>query len=142
MQNVSASFSWILTCYIIQCYKALLENRCIQIFLFPTYHSRMEQNWYENKKIRSFLSFKNSLLKIGQLTAKPTYNIYNPNDMKFLTRLRLALSHHFFLHCHHLTNMHATLLDDLQSVDINIPSFADNELVDLLLYGSPNFNFN
>ena len=41
----------------------------------------------------SFLPFKNSLLKIGLLTAKPTYNIHNPIGLKFLTRLRLELSH-------------------------------------------------
>ena len=39
-------------------------------------------------------------------------------------------------------NIHATLLDHLESVDINIPIFLDNELVDLLLYGSPNFKSN
>ena len=122
------------------------------------------------KRSKSFLSFKNSLLKIGQPTAKPTYNNHNPIGLKFLIRLRLGLSHlnehkfkhnfqdcanplcscsleieshsHFFLHCHHFTNIHATLLDVLQSVDRNISSFSDNKLVDLLLYGSPNFNLN
>ena len=118
----------------------------------------------------SFLSFKNSLLKIGQPTAKPTYNIQNPISWKFLTRLRLELSHlnkhkfkhnfqdcvntlcscslkieplsHFFLHCNHFTNIRANLLDDLQSVDIKFLSFSDNDLGDLFLYGSPNFNLN
>ena len=113
-------------------------------------------------------TIKNSLLKIGWPTAKPTYNIHNPIDLKFLTRLRLRVSHlnkhkfeynfqdcvnplcscsleieslsYFFLHCHHFTNIRATLLDDSQSVDINILSFSDNDLVDFLLYGSPNFN--
>ena len=32
------------------------------------------------------------LLKIGQLTPKPVYNIVDPNDLKLLTRLRLGLS--------------------------------------------------
>ena len=53
----------------------------------------MEQTLYENKKTRIFLSFKNSLLKIGRPTAKPTYNIHNPIGLKFLTRLRPGLSH-------------------------------------------------
>ena len=116
------------------------------------------------------MSFKNSLQKIGQATAKPTYKIHNPIGLKFLNRLRLGLSHlnehkfkhdfqdcinplcscslgieslsHFFLHCHCFTNICATFLDDLQPVDRNIPSFSDNELVDLLLYRSPNFNVN
>ena len=36
-----------------------------------------------------------------------------------------------------------TLLDDLQSVDINILSFSNDELlVDLLVSGSPKFNSN
>ena len=80
------------------------------------------------RRSESFLSFKNSLLKTGRATSKPTYNIHNPIGLKFLTRLRLGLSHlnerkfkhnfqdcvkplcscsleieslfHFFLHCH------------------------------------------
>ena len=122
------------------------------------------------RRSESFLSFKHFLLKIGQPTAKPTYNIHNPIDLKFLTRLRLGLSHlnehkfkqnfhdcvnplcscsleieslsHLFLQCHNFTNIRATLLVDLQSVDRSIISFPDNELVDLLLYGTPNFNLN
>ena len=122
------------------------------------------------RRSESFLSFKHFLLKIGQPTAKPTYNIHNPIGLKFITRLRLGLSHlnehkfkhnfqdcvnplcscsleieslsHLFLHCHNFTKIHATLLDDLQSVDRSIISFPDNELVDLLLYGTPNFNLN
>ena len=125
---------------------------------------------FSSRRGQSFLSFKNSFLKIGRPTAKPTYNIPNPIGLKFLIRLRLGLSHfnehkfkhnsqdcvnplcwcsleietlsHFFLHCHHFTNICATLLDDLQSVDRNIPSFSNNELVNLLLYGSPNFQLN
>ena len=34
-----------------------LQNRCIQIFLFPTYHSRMEKTCYANKKIKIFFVF-------------------------------------------------------------------------------------
>ena len=103
------------------------------------------------RRSESFLSFKIFLLKIGRPNAKPTYNIDNPIGLNFLTSLRLGLSHlnehkfkhnfqdcvnplclcsleidslsHFFLHCHHFTNIRATLLDDLQSVDRNIPSF-------------------
>ena len=115
----------------------------------------------------SFLSFKNSLLKAGWPTAEPSYN--NPTGLKFLTRLRLVLSHlnrhkfkhnfqncvnllwfcsfeieslsHFFLHCHQIIDICAAFLDDLQSVDINIPGFSSNEFMDLLFYESPNFNF-
>ena len=83
------------------------------------------------RRSESFLCFENYLLKIGWPTAKPTDNIYNPIGWKFLTRLKLGLNNHkfkhyfqefvsplcsssleieslfhFFLHCHHFTNMH------------------------------------
>ena len=38
-----------------------------------------------------------------------------------------------------ITSQSFNPLDDLQSVDINIPNFSDHEFVDLLLCGSPNF---
>ena len=41
----------------------------------------------------SFLTFENSLLKIGWPTAQPTYNFRNSIGVKFLNRLRLGLSH-------------------------------------------------
>ena len=53
------------------------------------------------RRSESFLSFKNSLLKIGRPIAKPTYNIHKPIGLKFLTRLRPGLSHlneHKFKH--------------------------------------------
>ena len=137
---------------------------------FPHTISEWNKLDMQIRRSESFLSFKNCLLKIGRPTAKPTHNIHNPISLKFLTSLRLGLRQlnkhkfkhnfqdcvntlsscsleieslsYFFLHCHHFTNIHATLLDVLQSVDRNISSFSDNKLVDLLLYGSPNFNLN
>ena len=47
---------------------------------------------------------------------------------------------HFFLHCHYFTNIHSTLFSELQSVGANIAKFSDNDIVDLLLYGSPKFD--
>ena len=97
------------------------------------------------------MPFEKSLLKIGQLTAKPTFNIHSPVGLRLLTRLQFKLSDinrhkfkhnfqdcvnplclcsleieslsHFFLHFRHFLNMYATVLDDLQLVDINIPNF-------------------
>ena len=99
----------------------------------------------------------------------PTYGIHKPIGLKFLTRLRLGPIHlnehklkhnfkdcvnplcsfsldiesyHFFLNCHYFTNTRATLFEDLKSIDLNFPSFPDSEIVGLLLYGSPKFDFN
>ena len=130
----------------------------------------MEKTWYAYKKIRLFFVPSNPLLKVRRATAKPAYDNHNPIDLKFLTKLRLGLSQlnehkfkhnfqdcvnslwscnleieslsHFFLHCHHSTNIGATLLDDLESVDINISSFSENQLVNLILHGIPSFNSN
>ena len=65
----------------------------IKYFYFP--HTILECNKLDMYIGRSecLLSFKNSLLKIGQPTAKPTYNIYNPIGLKFFTRVRPGLSH-------------------------------------------------
>ena len=110
-----------------------------------------------------------ALLKIGRRAPKPVYNILDPNGLKLLNRLRLGLSHlnehkfnhnfkecvnplcscclqvesvsHFFLHCHYFTDIRKTLFNELQSVDENILNQSDNEMVELLLYGSNKFKF-
>ena len=120
------------------------------------------------RKSESLRYFRNASLKIGRPTAKPIYNIHNPIGLKLFTRLRLGLSHlnehkfkhnfqdcinpfcmcslvieslsHLFLHCHYFTNIRSTLFSELQSVDANIAKFSDNEIADLLLYGSSKFD--
>ena len=80
------------------------------------------------RNAKSFLIFRNSLLKIGRPMQNSIYNIHDPVGIKYLTRLRLGLSHlnehkfrhnfqdclnplcscslevettnHYFLHCH------------------------------------------
>ena len=93
----------------------------------------------------TLLTFWNSLLKIGWTAPKSVCNLYNPSGLKFLTRLRLGLSHlnehkfnhnfkdsvnhlyscslevesvlNFFLRCHYFADIHKTLFHELQSVD-------------------------
>ena len=57
-------------------------------------------------KAKSLLSFKNALLKTGQLVSSPFFNIYNPVGLKLLTRLQVGLCHlsehkfkHYFSNC-------------------------------------------
>ena len=115
------------------------------------------------------MSFRNSLLTIGQPNPKPVNNIHYPTGLKLLTRLRLGLSHlhenkfnhnlrdrvnplcscslevesssHFFLHCHYHIDIWKTLFHELQSVDEKILNQYDNEIVKLLLYNSKKCNF-
>ena len=141
-------------------------NPFIYSFFSPTI---LEWNKLDKKIRQSSTlpTFRNSLLKIGRPAPKPVYNIHNPNGLKLLTRMRLGLSHlnehkfdqnskecvnplcsrslevesvsHFFLHCHYFIVIRKTLFHELQSVDKNILNQSDNEIAELLFYGSAKF---
>ena len=117
-------------------------------FYFPSLILKWNDLDIKIRKANSLLSFKKSLLRVGRPTAMPTYGIHNPVGLKFLTRLRLGLSHlnehkfkhnckdcvnpscscsleiesssHFCLHCHYFTNIRSTPLNNLKSIDVNI----------------------
>ena len=103
----------------------------------------------------------------GRPLPNPVYNIHNPVGLKYLTRLRLELSHlnahkfkhsfqdcinplcscslepesnaHFFLHCRHYTLLRADLMNDLKLVDENILRLSENSFVQLLLFGDQKY---
>ena len=112
-----------------------------------------------------FLIFRNSLLKIGRQMQNSIYNIHNPVGIKYLTRLRLSLSHlnehkfrhifqeclnplcscnleveatnHYFLHCHYYNDIRKTFLDTVkETTNICLSDFSDETLINLLLYGN------
>ena len=110
------------------------------------------------------------MLKICRPSVEHIFNIHNPVGLKFLTRLRLCLSHlhchrftqkfsncinpcvHavrklnrcsiFFLLCHYFTNNFSTLLDKLAGVDWNILTLSDDEIGEVLPYSSSKYNMN
>ena len=116
------------------------------------------------------MTFRNALIKIERTIPEPIHNVYNPVALKLLTKLRLGLSHlnqhkfnhnfqdclnplcscslevesvsHFFLHCHYYSSIRSTLLNELQSIDINLLNQEDDIVVEVLLYGSTKFNTN
>ena len=116
------------------------------------------------------MTFRSALTKIGRPIPKRIYNVHNPVGLKLLTRLRLGLSHlnqhkfdhnfqdclnplcscglevesvsHFFLGCHYYLNIRSTILNELQSIDINLLNQEDNIVAEFLLYGSTKFNTN
>ena len=114
---------------------------------------------------KSFLIFRNSFLKIERPMQNSIYNIHDPVGIKYLTRLRLGLSHlnehkfrhnfqdclnplcscslevkttnHYFLHCHYYNDIRKTLLDTVKEItNICLSDFSDETLVNLLLYGN------
>ena len=122
------------------------------------------------RNAKSFLIFRNSLLKIGRPIQNPIYSIHDPMGIKYLTRLRLGLSHlkdhkfkhnfqdclnplcpcslevestiHYFLRCHYYNDIHKTLLDTVKKItNISVSNLRDEYLVNLLLYGNPSSSF-
>ena len=122
-----------------------------------------------SRNAKSLLIFKNSLLKIGRPIQNSMFKIHDPLGIKFLTRLRLGLSHlnehrfkynfqdclnpscscslevesitRFFLHCHHFNQFCQILLDSVKRIVNGISILTDDALVNLLLCGSQNYNF-
>ena len=111
---------------------------------------------------KSFLIFRKSLLKIGRPTQISVFNIYDPVGIKYLTRLKLGLSHlnehkfrhnfqdclntlcscslavettnHYFLHFHYYNDIRKTLLDTVNEITKKyLSDFSDETLVNLLL---------
>ena len=106
------------------------------------------------RNAKSFLIFRNSLLKLGRPIQNPIYNINDPVRIKYLTRLRLGLSHlndhkfrhnfqdclnplcpcsfevestiHYFLHCQYYNDIRKTLLDTVKKItNISISNHSD-----------------
>ena len=96
--------------------------------------------------------FKSKLLAFIQPVQRSIYNVFNPQGLKFLTRLRLGLSHlnehrfrynfkdcinplyscsleventlHFFLHCHHYSTFRMGLMNKVNQIDENFSYFT------------------
>ena len=118
------------------------------------------------QNIKSFQIFSNLLLKIGSPIQNSILNVHDPVGIKYLTRLRLGLSHlnehkfrhnfkdclnplcscslevetviHYFLHCHYYNIIQRTLLDTANEIiNKNLSDLSEQTLVNLLLYGNP-----
>ena len=98
-------------------------------------------DWFKlDENIRnseSIAIFKSRLLSFIRPVQSNIYHIFDPKGLKFLTRLRLGLSHlnehkfrhnfvetedssHYFLHCQHLFNHRIDLMNSVKSVIINL----------------------
>ena len=116
---------------------------------------------------QSLQVFKKALLDLIRPKQKPIFNIFDPIGLKFLTRLRLNLSHlrehkfnhnfldtinplcscslevestsHYLLRCPFYTDHRKILLDNLVEIIGTISNLSDDELVNLLLYGKESY---
>ena len=111
--------------------------------------------------------FKSRLLSFIRPVQNKIYNIFDPEGLKFLTRLRVGLSHlnthrlchnfqdslnplcscsleiedttHHLLHCRHFSTQRANLMNIVKSVFQNFKLLSENNKKDLLLFGDSRF---
>ena len=119
------------------------------------------------KRSKNISSFKSSILKIIRPDKKRTYNIHDPNRLKWIFQLRVGLSplkyhkkrhnfsdtpndfcfcsntpettDHFLLSCPLYVNARTTLINTVGTIlaSNNIATPIDDNLTKLLLYGNP-----
>ena len=111
--------------------------------------------------------FRKKMLNLIRPKCNDTYGIHNPTGLKFLTRLRLGLSHlndhkfnhnfkdcinplcscslsvgnnaYFFLHCHHFSLQRQTLMNNIKSIDKDIINETGSDLVNI--FGSSKYQY-
>ena len=112
--------------------------------------------------------FKKCILKFIRPSPSSTHNCFNTKGIKYLTRLRLGLSHlrerkfkhgfldslnpicncgldiettcHFLLHCSNFINERTLLLNDVSRITKDALPSCETALVKLLLYGDDSFD--
>ena len=113
-------------------------------------------------------TFKNTILKFIRPSPNSVFECHNPQGIKFLTRLRLGLSHlrehkfkhsfqdslnplckcgaevesttHFLLHCPIYNNDRSSLLSTIRNIDYKLLEITDSSLTHALFYGNPSFD--
>ena len=116
----------------------------------------------------SITLFKCRLLSFIRPVQNSIYNNFDPKGLKFLTRLRLGLSHlnahrfrhnfqdclnplcscsletedtsHYLLRCHHFSNHRAHLMNSVKFACDNFELMSDNVKKNVLLYGNSRFD--
>ena len=121
------------------------------------------------KNLPSLSAFKKALLVFCKTEENSLFNVRNPIGVKYLNRLRLNFSHlnehkfhhnfrdtvnplcccntetettsHYLLRCHLFSEQRTKLLENLKNLDNTLLSHCDDELLQILLYGSHKFRF-
>ena len=122
------------------------------------------------RKCDSFNVFKKEILKFIRPSSNSFYNCHNPIGIKYITRIRLGLSHlrehkfkhsfqdsinpicncgndvesaiHFFLYCPLYSNERCTLRNSLSKTDHKLLDSTDTSLTQILLFGNSSFTTN
>ena len=135
---------------------------------FPYCVNEWNKLGLELRNSLSISKFKKDVLTFIRPKMCPVYKIHDPIGLKFLTRLRVNLSHlrehkfchnfldtlnplcscsleiestkHYLLRCPFYTPIRKTLIDNITNAIGPISHLSDDKLVNLLLYGSDRYN--
>ena len=148
----------------------LINLDCFKFSFFPATLS----DWFNlDPSIRnseSISSFKSKLLSFIRPVQSNVYNIFYPQGLKLLTRLRLGFSHlnehrfrhnfqecinplcscsleiadtsHYLLHCPNFSRYRIDLMNSVNSVRDHFESLSDSSKRDILLYGDSRLDTN
>ena len=151
----------------------------------PTFHCRTDcfkysffpstfNDWFSLdiniRNSESISLLKSRLLSFIHRVQNNIYNIFDPEGLKFLTRLRVGISHlnahrfhhsfqecqdplcscsleiedttHYLLHWRYFSNQRTDLMYSVNSVFQNFEFMSENNKKDLLLFGDPRFDEN
>ena len=114
--------------------------------------------------------FKKRLLSFIRPEQNTVFDVHNPVGLKYLTRLRLGLSHlnghqfkhnfqdcfnppcscnldietttHYLLCCHHYKSIRISLVSRVKALCKNFSDLSDDNKIKLLLYGDSRFDDN
>ena len=152
------------------------------ISFFKTRHSFFKNSFFPSTIIEwnnldhnirnssSFNIFRRSILKFFRPSANSFFNCHNLKGIKFITRMRLGLSHlreykfkhsfqdslnpfcscgldiestgHYLLHCPTYITERRTLLSTIENIDNNLLDVCEPVLIKTLLFGSNLFDSN
>ena len=129
----------------------------------------MEQTNPSLRNSASYNFFKNNILKFIRPSANKIFRYHNSKGIKWVTRLRLGLSHlqehkfkhsfqdtlnslcscgldietksHYFLHCLLFHTEPSTLLNNINEINSTIFNKSDLVVTRILLYGNKSFNY-
>ena len=137
---------------------------------FPTTIIEWNNLDHNIRNSSSFNIFRRIILRFIRPSANSFFNSHNPKGIKFITRLRLGLSHlrehkfkhsfqdslnpfcscgldiestgHYLLHCPTYITERRTLLSTIENIDNNLLDVCEPVLIKTLLFGSNLFDSN
>ena len=86
--------------------------------------------------------FKGRLLQFVLPLENSVFTCHNPIGIKYLTRLRLENTVHYFLHCPNFSTARNTFLNEIAIIDRSVIDQDEIKIIQTFLYGNPTYSVN